>query len=320
MESSIDYNALIENHTIVTRANNDGIITYVNENYCHASGYSKEELIGQSHNILRHPDVSKNFYEKLWQALESGEIWHGVFRNINKNGQEYFTNATIFPVSNEKLSSQEYMSIHYLVTEDEHIKHNLKKQVLECKSDKIKQNRQQAQHDLELKQDIEQALTTKYIEYIKNMETELLRVRMAHKKGVVTIASLEEEIKTKTVAMESFSTKSKTTIKTLSSERVELLNSVESLRKSNESYKEKLEKAQESVVTFQGYIDEYRKKIEDLKDVIDSYESDKAKVASQEETSSVTQSEAVTPEVKEEDTEEAKKEQSTTPETNENAN
>lgn len=276
-ESTIDYNALMESHTIISRTDLEGNITYVNHNFCEASGYVQEELIGKSHNLRRHPDVSKNFYKKLWDTIQSDETWHGVMRNLDKQGHEYFTNATIFPILNSEGEKEGYMSIHYLVTEEENIKHNLKKQVLVYKSEQLKYNRELQSHDLELRQAIENEIDRKYKEYLHTTQEELQRLKLMHRQDVANVRALEDELKNKKKMIEDYTLKSKKTIQTLSSERVELIQSVEALKKSNESYKNKMEKAQESVVTFQGYIDEYRKKIDDLKDVIASYESDQKK-------------------------------------------
>jgi len=274
--NSIDYNALISNHTIVSRTNLEGIITYVNENFCELSGYSAQELIGQSHSIVRHPDVSSKLYEQMWSTIQNNQVWSGSIRNIAKNKEEYYIKATIIPLMDEHGQKEGYMSIHYHLTEEKIEKLNLKKQLFLYKSEHIKQSQEINQCIHEQKKIIENEYHDKYTTLISALENELLRLRVQRKKDVHNIGYLEEELKNKKQYISEFGTKSKIMIQNLSNERIELLEQVEQDKKSQKLLENKLEKAQESVVVFQGYIDEYRKKIDDLNDVIASYEKDKS--------------------------------------------
>ena len=79
----------------------DGIITYVNRKFAEVSGYTKSELIGQNHNIVRHPSVPKAFFKELWDTIKRGEEWSGVICNRKKNGEAYWVYAHIAPVIEE---------------------------------------------------------------------------------------------------------------------------------------------------------------------------------------------------------------------------
>ena len=69
------YKKAIDTSFIVTITNPEGIITYVNDNFCKISGYTAEEAIGKSHNIIRHPDTDKEYYRKLWDTLKRKRTW-----------------------------------------------------------------------------------------------------------------------------------------------------------------------------------------------------------------------------------------------------
>lgn len=97
-------------HNIVSTADVSGRIISVNDKFCEISGYSREELIGQNHRILKsehHPD---SFYEDMWKTISSGDVWHGVLCNLNKEQEEYWVDSTIVPFLDEKGKPYKYVS------------------------------------------------------------------------------------------------------------------------------------------------------------------------------------------------------------------
>ncbi|MFY9075749.1 PAS domain S-box protein [Malaciobacter mytili] len=84
-------------YIIMSRTDKRGIITEVTEAFCEISGYKKEELIGQAHNIVRHPDTNPLVFKELWNTILSGKIWKGEIKNRKKNGSYYWVSATIEP-------------------------------------------------------------------------------------------------------------------------------------------------------------------------------------------------------------------------------
>ena len=99
-----------ENISIVSKTDLKGVITYANENFVQISGFSREELIGKSHNIVRHPDVPAEFFEDLWKSLKAGRPWTGVVKNRCKNGDYYWLLNNIAPFyENDQLVG--YMSV-----------------------------------------------------------------------------------------------------------------------------------------------------------------------------------------------------------------
>lgn len=83
---------------IVTKTDLDGRITYANEAFVQISGFTREELIGQHHNMVRHPDMPREAFEDLWQTLKSGQPWRGVIKNRAKNGDFYWVEAFVTPI------------------------------------------------------------------------------------------------------------------------------------------------------------------------------------------------------------------------------
>ncbi|MBR9885075.1 MAG: PAS domain-containing protein [Oceanospirillales bacterium] len=82
---------------IVSRTNTKGIITHVNQAFVDMSAYSRDELIGANHNILRHPDMPAVAFKGLWDTIEGGEKWQGYVKNLRKDGRYYWVKATVIP-------------------------------------------------------------------------------------------------------------------------------------------------------------------------------------------------------------------------------
>lgn len=111
------YMAVVDKANIVSKADSKGIITYTNEQFCKVSGYSNEELIGSSHNIIRHPDTTIPFFKQMWKTIKSKKIWHGVIKNKNKSGKDYYVKSTIAPILDEKGQVIEFIALRDDITE-----------------------------------------------------------------------------------------------------------------------------------------------------------------------------------------------------------
>lgn len=83
---------------LVSTTDTQGIITYVNDSFCKVAGYTQEEMIGQHHNIVRHPDMPKEAFKDLWNKLKQGESWRGMVKNRCKNGGYYWVDAYVTPL------------------------------------------------------------------------------------------------------------------------------------------------------------------------------------------------------------------------------
>lgn len=87
----------IEREAIVAYTNKQGVIEYVNANFCKISGYSKSELIGQDHRIINSGFHSKEFIKEIWSTILSGNVWVGDICNRAKDGSLYWVNTTLSP-------------------------------------------------------------------------------------------------------------------------------------------------------------------------------------------------------------------------------
>ncbi len=85
-------------HQIVSKTDLKGRITFINRDFVEISGFTEEELIGQSHNIVRHPDMPPEAFQDLWSTVKSGKPWIGIVKNRCKNGDHYWVEAVVSPV------------------------------------------------------------------------------------------------------------------------------------------------------------------------------------------------------------------------------
>jgi PAS domain S-box-containing protein len=113
------YKMVIEESMIVSRTDTEGIITYVNPLFLAKSGYTEEELLGKSHNAVRHPDTDTLLFKRMWHALKRGRKWQGMLKNRTKNGESYFVQNVICPILDENGNILEYLGLSEDVTEIE---------------------------------------------------------------------------------------------------------------------------------------------------------------------------------------------------------
>lgn len=97
----IDEEYKFEGRAIVSETDLKGVITYANRKFCEISGYTKEELIGKPHNIIRHPDMPKKAFETMWNSIKQGNVWSGLVKNLRKDGRYYWVDTTITPIQDE---------------------------------------------------------------------------------------------------------------------------------------------------------------------------------------------------------------------------
>ncbi len=123
------YKYAMDASTILSKTDPKGIITYVNDRFCEISGFSKEELLGKPHSIIRHEDMKSEAFKDLWDTIKNKKTWKGVVKNRKKNGGFYIVDATIIPITNEKGEIEEYIAARHDVTELESYKELLKNQL-----------------------------------------------------------------------------------------------------------------------------------------------------------------------------------------------
>jgi len=80
---------------ILSETDSKGIILYANEIFYTIAGYTKDELIGEPHNIVRHPDMPRIAFKGLWDDIQSKGFWNGIVKNLRKDGGYYWVDATV---------------------------------------------------------------------------------------------------------------------------------------------------------------------------------------------------------------------------------
>ena len=154
------YKEAIEKSNIISKTDIAGIITFVNDEFCKISGYSRDELIGENHNIVRHPDVPESTFKLLWETINSKQIYKGTVKNLAKDGSTFYVNTTVIPILNEDESIEEFIAIRYDVTKEVFYKHKLQKKekeleelnaTLEKKVDQKTKELQELNETLELR-------------------------------------------------------------------------------------------------------------------------------------------------------------------------
>ena len=164
------YQEAIENSNIVSKTNEKGVITFVNDEFCKISGFSKKELIGSNHNIIRHPDVPKETFSLLWQTILSKKPYKTTAKNLCKDGSTVYLNTTITPILDQNDDIKEFIAIRYDVTKEVERKNDLenKEEELEVLNITLEERvQEQTKQLLQLNQTLEQRVQE---EILKNKE------------------------------------------------------------------------------------------------------------------------------------------------------
>ena len=171
---------------IVSKTDLKGNITYANDIFCEIAKYDRSELIGQAHNIVRHPDMPKAAFAQMWSVIQSGETWQGKVKNMAKDGSAYFVNATISPIFDfEEENILEYIAIRFLTTEDENEKREFRKKVIV----NLQNNKRKEYEQLLKIEALEKEITS-----VENLQNELKQEYTRNKKLLSQVSYYEEKI------------------------------------------------------------------------------------------------------------------------------
>ncbi|EQC51312.1 ATP-binding protein [Bacteriovorax sp. DB6_IX] len=107
----------IDAHSIISKTDPRGKITFANANFVEVSKYDHREIIGQDHRLVNSGFHDKEFFEQMWKTIQSKDTWHGQIRNKNKEGDYYWVESTIFPVLDELKNIKEYIAIRTNITD-----------------------------------------------------------------------------------------------------------------------------------------------------------------------------------------------------------
>jgi PAS domain S-box-containing protein len=97
-ENALTIGIALDNHSFVTITDARGVITYVNDRFCHQSRYLRAELIGATYQILRSGEHSEDFCRNLWKTISSGEIWRGMIKHRAKDGCFFWVEMSVTPI------------------------------------------------------------------------------------------------------------------------------------------------------------------------------------------------------------------------------
>ncbi len=163
------YQKAIENSNIVSKTDINGIITFVNDEFCKISGYSYDELIGQNHNIVRHPDIHTSNFQNLWNTILSKKSYKATVKNLTKDKKTVYLNTTITPILDDNENIIEFIAIRYDVTAEVELKKRLEQKEKEL--EELNQNlelkvKEQTKQLKELNKTLEQRV----IEEVKKNE------------------------------------------------------------------------------------------------------------------------------------------------------
>ena len=112
---------LTEEYIIISQTNLQGKITYVSKAFADISGYTKAELMGKNHNLLRHPDMPSKIFTELWETILKDETWEGEVLNLKKDGGHYWVKSHISPMKDYEGKTIGYQSLRHDITDKKYI-------------------------------------------------------------------------------------------------------------------------------------------------------------------------------------------------------
>lgn len=248
---------------IVSKTNLSGDITFVNDIFCDISQYTRDELIGSSHNIIRHPDTPKNTFKELWKIIKSGKTWQGKIKNRAKFGTAYYVNATIIPIFDSfGKDIIEFIAIRFLTTEDELEKREFKKKVVSHIQENKKKEIEKSTHI--------QILENKLKRYqnVSDVEEALNNERKRASKFLTQIKHYETTIKTIEKSNEDLIDSANKKVKKASEIAINLNVNNQKLTKNLALAEDELDKMTTQLRDSMERIDEQSKVIRDLRDVV----------------------------------------------------
>ncbi len=116
----------LDEHAIVTVTDTAGVILYANDKFCETSGYSREELVGANHRLVKSGVHPPGFYQTMWDTIRVGKVWHGELCNRAKDGHLYWLAATLVPIEGELGEPVAYIAIRTDISERKQMEEDLR--------------------------------------------------------------------------------------------------------------------------------------------------------------------------------------------------
>ena len=182
----------IDEAAIVAITDSNGVITYVNQQFCEISKYSAEELIGKTHRIINSKFHPNEFFIDMWKTISEGKVWDGEICNRAKDSKLYWVHTTIVPYMDDQGKPEQYVAVRYDITERKMAEEQLKvySKKLELSNQELQDFASVAAHDLQeplrkiqsfsdrLKVKAHEDLKPEAIDYINRIQNSALRMQV----------------------------------------------------------------------------------------------------------------------------------------------
>ncbi|WP_108062057.1 response regulator [Poseidonibacter lekithochrous] len=265
------YLSAIDNVAIVSKTNTKGKIVFANDIFCDIAQYTREELYGKAHNMVRHPDMPKAAFKELWTTIQSGETWQGKVKNQAKDGSAYYVNATIIPIFDDFGEDIiEFVGIRFLTTDDELEKREFKKRVIQ----NIQDTKRKEIDNLKQIKDLESKLVNH-----SSHKNELLDLRDKTVSLSSQINYYEDEMKDIRDKNIHITNSANEKVKKASVLAIQLKKENDIYEKENTSLKEELDIRITKILELEKRLEEKNKHIHNLKDVIDFKEKELSNIS-----------------------------------------
>jgi len=167
-----DQKYALDESAIVTMTDVKGTILYGNEKFVEVSGYTPDEFLGQSHEIIKSGYHPKEFIQDMWNTIANGKVWRGEFRNKTKLGRYYWVNTTIVPIMNERGKPKKYLAIRFDITAKKRLEEEIVRYNSELESTVSKRTKELTATNIELRTKNKYILDS--IQYAKRIQETLL--------------------------------------------------------------------------------------------------------------------------------------------------
>ncbi|WP_177199827.1 PAS domain S-box protein [Flexibacter flexilis] len=169
-----------------------GNITYVNDKLLEITGYTRDELIGKPHSILRHPETPRAVFEQMWKTIKAGHVFQGTYQNRRKDGSAYWVEATIAPVLDMKGNPEKYVGIRFDITHMMEAETEIKELLAhsQMQTEELKVNEEELRQNMEELRTIQEDLNERYLQAQKLSAELNARVQVLDKAAIVSESDL----------------------------------------------------------------------------------------------------------------------------------